>query len=158
MDITAIIARNLNRWMEADLNLRTIQQVEQKSHLGFGTIRRTRNGDGNITVEKLQALAAAFGKTVAELVTENPDEICEKRHESTIAYPNSVTNLAPPEPIRVEESRAAYPQPEWPFEHVSKEAYMQLTQEGRSWVQARTLSAIEEAAEKFGTLTSKRSA
>ena len=69
MDIANIISKNLADWMATTPGLDTLQKVEAKSGIGFGTVRRTRNGDGNITVEKLTAIAAAFGRTPAELLT-----------------------------------------------------------------------------------------
>lgn len=44
------------------------KKLASKSGVGFGTVQRAKNGDGNITVEKLAAIAEAFGKTVADLV------------------------------------------------------------------------------------------
>lgn len=68
MDISKTIAENLAAWMDADPNLNTLKKVEGKAKVGFGTIRRTRNGDGNVTVEKLALIAAAFNRHPAELL------------------------------------------------------------------------------------------
>lgn len=43
----------------------------------------------------------------------------------------------------------------WPFPLVDEAAFNSLTEEGRLWVQARMVAAIEEAAAKFGTLSEK---
>lgn len=69
MGISKTISENLTAWMEATPSLDTIQKLEAKSGVGFGTIRRAKNGDGNITVEKLTAIAAAFGRSPSDLVT-----------------------------------------------------------------------------------------
>lgn len=68
MDIAKVIAENLTEWMREDASLDTLQKVESKSGVGFGTVRRAKNGDGNITVEKLAAIAQAFGRQPAELL------------------------------------------------------------------------------------------
>lgn len=68
MGITDTISQNLKAWMSADPYLKTIKQVEAKAKVGFGTVRRARKGEGNITVEKLEALARAFGRDPADLL------------------------------------------------------------------------------------------
>lgn len=75
MDIAAVISANLRDWMAASPGLDTLQKVEAKSGVGFGTIRRAKNGDGNITVEKLDMIAAVFGRTAADLVTPQPAQL-----------------------------------------------------------------------------------
>jgi transcriptional regulator with XRE-family HTH domain len=70
MDITKIISKNLDAWMNNNPALDTIQKLEDKSGVGFGTIRRTRKGEGNITVEKLASIALAFKRHPAELLIE----------------------------------------------------------------------------------------
>lgn len=60
MDIAKIISINLTALMDGTPALDTIKKVEQKSGVGFGTIRRAKKGDANITVEKLTAIAQAF--------------------------------------------------------------------------------------------------
>jgi len=74
MDTAAIISTNLTAWMAATPGLDTLQKLEARSGVGFGTIRRAKNGDGNITVDKLTAIAAAFGRLPAELMTPAPTE------------------------------------------------------------------------------------
>lgn len=69
MDIAAIISANLRDWMAETPALDTFKKLSAKSGVGFGTVQRAKNGDGNITVEKLEAIAAVFGRTAAELVT-----------------------------------------------------------------------------------------
>lgn len=73
MTIAKIISRNLTAWMEATPGLDKLQKLEAKSGVGFGTIRRAKNGEGNITVEKLEAIAAAFGKPAAALLAETSE-------------------------------------------------------------------------------------
>lgn len=69
MDITQIIAGNLKAWMDATPALDTVKKLSDKSKVGFGTVRRTRNGEGNITVQNLAAIAHAFGRTAIDLIT-----------------------------------------------------------------------------------------
>lgn len=69
MDITKQIAENLSAWMEATPGLDTIKKLAAKSKVGFGTIQRAKNGDGNITVQNLEAIAHTFGRRAADLLT-----------------------------------------------------------------------------------------
>lgn len=69
MDITKIIALNLTAWMASHPDLDTLQKLSKSSHIGFGTIRRAKNGDGNITVQNLDAIARAFKRQAVDLLT-----------------------------------------------------------------------------------------
>lgn len=66
MDITDHIASNLDTWMASTPNLDTLKKVSSKSGVGFGTVRRARNGDGNTTIKNLTAIAKAFGRSIEE--------------------------------------------------------------------------------------------
>lgn len=68
MDITAHIAANLDAWMAASPNLDTLKKVASRSGVGFGTVRRARNGDGNTTIKNLTAIAKAFGRSIEDLL------------------------------------------------------------------------------------------
>lgn len=92
MDIANIISNNLADWMASTPGLDTLQKVEAKSGVGFGTVRRTRNGDGNITVEKLTAIATAFGRTPAELLT--PKSSANSKPAPLEAVPDSTDPAA----------------------------------------------------------------
>ena len=63
-----LIAANLTAWMGDSPGLDTCKKVAEKSGVGFGTVQRAKNGDGNITVEKLTAIASAFRRHPAELM------------------------------------------------------------------------------------------
>lgn len=67
MDINQIIAANLTAWMSSS-SLDTVQKLEEESGVGFGTIRRARKGEGNITAKNMALIAAAFGRQPAELM------------------------------------------------------------------------------------------
>lgn len=73
MDISAIISRNLNSWMESYPGRETLAKVAKAANIGFGTVQRARNGDGNITVSSLEAIAKAFRRTARDLITEPID-------------------------------------------------------------------------------------
>lgn len=77
MDIASIISKNLTAWMTATPSLDTFKKLSAKSGVGFGTVQRAKNGDGNITADKLTAIAAAFGRTPAELMTPSDEEGAE---------------------------------------------------------------------------------
>lgn len=68
MDINKIVARNLSEWMRDTPALSSLQKVKAKSGVGFGTIRRARNGDGNTTIQNLHDIAKAFGKGASDLL------------------------------------------------------------------------------------------
>ena len=54
--------------------LDTVKKVSARSGVGFGTVRRAKNGDGNITVENLSAIARAFGVDISYMVTDEKSE------------------------------------------------------------------------------------
>jgi transcriptional regulator with XRE-family HTH domain len=68
MDTARIIALNLSAWMAAHPGRKTLQDVARASGVGFGTVRRAKNGDGNLTVANLESIAAAFHRTARELL------------------------------------------------------------------------------------------
>lgn len=68
MDIASVIAYNLSAWMDASANLGTIKALSKASGVGFGTVRRAKNGDGNITVQNLEAIARAFKRKAIDLL------------------------------------------------------------------------------------------
>lgn len=70
MKITDKIAANLSAWMESNPSLDTIKKVAIRSQVGFGTVQRAKNGDGNPTIVNLQDIANAFGKPVEALLAE----------------------------------------------------------------------------------------
>lgn len=73
MDISKIIGTNLTALMDGPQGLDTCKKVAAKSGVGFGTVQRAKNGDTNITVEKLAAIAKAFHIHPAELMIEKPE-------------------------------------------------------------------------------------
>ena len=73
MDISKIISANLTAWMGSTNDLDTVDKVTAKSGVGFGTVRRCKNGDANITVEKLTLIAQAFKRHPAALLVA-PDD------------------------------------------------------------------------------------
>lgn len=81
MDINAVISKNLTAWMKDTPSLDTIEKVERRSGLGFGTVRRAKNGTGNVTADTLAALASAFGRSPADLIT--PDGSPGKKSDAS---------------------------------------------------------------------------
>ncbi len=69
MDIATVIAGNLTAWMSNTPALDTLMKVSARSGIGFGTVQRAKNGDGNITAKSITAIAESFGRTAAELMT-----------------------------------------------------------------------------------------
>lgn len=76
MEITKIIAANLDAWMRASESLNTLKKVSSRAGIGFGTVRRARNGDGNTTVQNLAAIAKAFRRRPEDLfqIASRPDQ------------------------------------------------------------------------------------
>ena len=68
MDIIARISRNLTYWMGQHPDMNTLKKVSARSGVGFGTVQRAKNGDGNITVRNLEAIAKVFRRPVEELM------------------------------------------------------------------------------------------
>lgn len=70
MDISKVISANLSAWMDASPNLKTIKALAKASQVGFGTVQRAKNGDGNITVQNLEAIARAFRRRGVDLMSD----------------------------------------------------------------------------------------
>lgn len=73
MDITQIISANLVAWMKDHKTLNTLEKVAEESGVGFGTVRRIRNNEGNPTVKNIAAIAHAFRRKPTELLTAQPE-------------------------------------------------------------------------------------
>lgn len=68
MDTARVIAANLSAWMAAHPGRKTLQDVARAAGVGFGTVRRAKNGDGNLTVANLESIAAAFHRSARDLL------------------------------------------------------------------------------------------
>jgi len=68
MDIVARVSSTLSDWMRGNPDLDTIEKLSIRSKVGFGTIRRAKNGDGNITIKNLELIAKAFRRPVEDLI------------------------------------------------------------------------------------------
>ena len=73
MDITRTISTNLANWMEIHPKLNTLEKLSEASGVGFGTVRRIRNNEGNPTVKNIAAIAAAFRRKPTDLLTPPPE-------------------------------------------------------------------------------------
>lgn len=71
MDINHIISANLTAWMESGKGPTTLKEVARKSGVGFGTAQRAKNASGNTTIQNLDLIARAFGRSVIELMSES---------------------------------------------------------------------------------------
>jgi transcriptional regulator with XRE-family HTH domain len=69
MDISERISAILCQWMAARPDLNTIKKLSSRSGVGFGTVRRLKNGDGNVTIKNLELIAKAFAKRPDDLLT-----------------------------------------------------------------------------------------
>ncbi len=68
MDVSTHIAKTLTLWMSQNPGLDTLKKVSARSGVGFGTVQRAKNGDGNTTVKNLALIAKAFGRPVEDLI------------------------------------------------------------------------------------------
>lgn len=68
MDISVRIASNLNEWRRASKDLSTLRKISARSHVGYGTLQRAINGEGNLTIKNLVQIAQAFGRPVEDLL------------------------------------------------------------------------------------------
>lgn len=73
MDISQRIAHNLSAWMASTRGRETLMQVSKAAGVGFGTVRRAKNADGNLTVQNLEMIAAAFRRKAVDLLAD-PEE------------------------------------------------------------------------------------
>lgn len=74
MDIKSVVAQNISKLMAESRSLDTIKKVAARSGIGAETVRRARNGEGNITVDNLTAVAKAFGVDITYMVSVSPIE------------------------------------------------------------------------------------
>ena len=68
IDIAKTIGKNLTALMKPPAALDTCQKLAKGSGVSFGIIQRIKNGEVNITVEKLSKIAAALKRHPAELL------------------------------------------------------------------------------------------
>ena len=100
MDIAQIISKNLTDWMDQTPSLDTFKKLSARSGVGFGTVQRAKNGDGNITVKVVEALAAAFGRKPADLLTLPPEPEPYGKYPTTGAPPvHHTTREEPNHPL-----------------------------------------------------------
>ena len=67
MDTLKVISNNRNAWMDSTPGLGTLEEVEAASHVGYGTVRRIRNGEANPTLAVLDKIAKPFKRETIEL-------------------------------------------------------------------------------------------
>jgi len=74
MDTARIISHHLKALMESYPERDTLAKVSKAAKVGFGTVQRARNGDGNLTVQNLDMIARAFRRTARDLLAEPVEE------------------------------------------------------------------------------------
>lgn len=68
-ELRKVIASNLDSWMLENESLRTLEKLAARSGTSYGTVQRMRSGEGNSTRSSMVKVAAAFGKTIEQLMT-----------------------------------------------------------------------------------------
>lgn len=91
MDIAQIVAHNLSTLMAATPHLDTLMKVSKAAGVGFGTVRREKNGDGNLTVQNLELLAHAFRRNARDLLVDS-------KTAYTATPPAIIRQVAEPQP------------------------------------------------------------
>lgn len=100
MDITQAIAKNLGAWMEdAPEDINTIKKLAAKAGVGFGTVRRARNGDGNITVQNLEAIARTFKRHAVDLIATHGENYESEPTKPTHHVAEKIAHLQPADPL-----------------------------------------------------------
>jgi len=139
MDISDTISANLSAWMAAAPDLDTLKKVAAKSGVGFETVRRARNGDGNITVEKLAAIAAAFRQPPAALLTPATEG------EAGALPPSLAIQTASNRP-----QSQVVPLSAWPFRRIDAARLLALPAEEQAFIEGQLLAAINDAETRTG--------
>ena len=70
MDVSQIIAYHLTALMASSPDRDTLAKVAKAAKVGFGTVQRAKNGDGNLTVQNLAQIAAAFHHKPGDLLVQ----------------------------------------------------------------------------------------
>lgn len=96
MTIIEIIAANLTAWMSRTPGLDTIAKLADRSGVGFGTVRRMKNGESNPTVQNLEDVAQAFGRSAIDLMTPTDGAMLPVREPATIYQLADERPLEPP--------------------------------------------------------------
>jgi transcriptional regulator with XRE-family HTH domain len=90
------ISANLTEWMSHTPALSTIKKLAERSGVGFGTIRRMKSGESNPTVDNVQSVAEAFGRTAIDLLTPPGGGGFVMREPPTAVYQLPANTLEPP--------------------------------------------------------------
>lgn len=75
--LITLLAANLTRLMEGSQGLRTIDQVAKRSGIGRGTVDRVKKGEVSTTLDKVEALADAFGVSPAALLSTYTEDLAQ---------------------------------------------------------------------------------
>lgn len=75
--LITLLAANLTRLMEGSQGLRTIDQVAKRSGIGRGTVDRVKKGEVSTTIDKVEALADAFGVSPAALLSTYTEDLAQ---------------------------------------------------------------------------------
>ncbi len=73
MDVSQIIAYHLKALMASSPDRDTLAKVAKAAKVGFGTVQRAKNGDGNLTVQNLALIAAAFHRKPGDFLVQPLD-------------------------------------------------------------------------------------
>lgn len=94
MAITSTISENLAAWMAISADLNTLKKLAARSGVGFGTVRRMKNGDGNPTIKNITDVAKAFGKKPEDLLLAATAGDAASAAERCLAEPPTPTYTA----------------------------------------------------------------
>ncbi len=90
--------------MAADHERDTLMKLSKSAGVGFGTVRRAKNGDGNLTVANLELLAQAFRRSARDLLVDDCDGYLMAPGSPSIG--SSERFPRPPRPTKIQKSPA----------------------------------------------------
>lgn len=140
MAIMEIAQRNFVAWRIERPETGTLKQIAARAGVGFGTTQRLFAGDGNITVEKLEAVARVFGRSATDLLSDGGERVYDRQATETrrLREPMQVVPLwvaeqpPPDERLLLQGYRAASEELRELMLEVAKKAVAKQEQHGRS--------------------------
>lgn len=70
MGIMQTVAMNIAAWRASYPELDGLKKIALRAGIGFGTVQRASSGDGNVTVNTLEAIAGAFHRRAIDLLSD----------------------------------------------------------------------------------------
>lgn len=88
-EVGAIVANNLEMWMNNSRDLSSQAKVGTAAGVGQSTVNRVLSREGNVTINSLEAIASAFGRRGYELLLKPKDPTLINYDRSQLAQLSS---------------------------------------------------------------------